>query len=357
MFPKEKDIPYAGVNPQRIKEAKPEVNLEMLKRYAYYQKERTNIYVKKEILKENAPWTDNDMLRNFKFTMTKRYLDRESKNLIDNILNRDDVSYCNKLLNCVAFRLINRFYPVWDILEDKYIDFSSNQEEWDAFQEEYKLRAIKYFNVQKLEDIVGGLMSDAYYTSSFIRVINARKRTLNNTPDKKYTHIENIINIFDHIYCMQDEFLKAKDIDNPYDMLEQITAVPAVGEFVAYQIFSDWSYIKEFPFSDKEVCMAGPGTIRGIDHLFDNKGGLDYVELVFWVKDNIERLCEENDLEWDLDSWFYFLQPEQRYWGCGDICNSFCEFDKSTRIWDQQLMKENGKRVRKFKSEVKYEDW
>ena len=85
--------------------------------------------------------------------------------------------------------------------------------------------------------------------------------------------------------------------------------------------------------------------------------GLNLQEAVFWIRDNIQRICEENDVEWDLESWFHFLEPQQRYWGCGDICNSFCEFDKTTRIWTEELQKENGKRVRKFKTERKLEEW
>ena len=44
MNPKEKDIPYCGVDIEKIKNAKPQIDLELLKRYAYYQKERTLIY-------------------------------------------------------------------------------------------------------------------------------------------------------------------------------------------------------------------------------------------------------------------------------------------------------------------------
>lgn len=40
-----------------------------------------------------------------------------------------------------------------------------------------------------------------------------------------------------------------------------------------------------------------------------------------------------------------------------EVRNSVWILDKTTRIWTEELQKENGKRVRKFKTERKLEEW
>lgn len=346
MNPKEKDIPYCGVNIDKIKNANPKIDLELLKRYAYYQKERTLIYYKKEILKEEAPWSTNPMFQNFKFTMTKRWLDRESKNLIANILNNPDISYDNKLLNCIAFRLINKF-KAFDVLPEKYIDF-------DKFSDVY-INSLKQILIDKN---LSGIFTDAYFISGTLRSLRLLEfKSDKNIPKGESNPYESFAVICRYVYNNRETFLKIKEMQTPNEIIKYLGSIYGLGQFLSYQIYSDWSYIEEFPFSDKEVCDIGPGTERGLKHLFVDFDGLNLQEAVFWIKDNIQKICEENELEWDLESWFSFLEPQQRYWGCGDICNSFCEFDKTTRIWTEELQKENGKRVRKFKTERKLEEW
>jgi len=74
----------------------------------FHQKERTNIYYKKEILKEKAPWTEDEILNKYKFVNTKRKWDRESRWLLKNIVNNSNLTYEEKLLNCILFRVINK---------------------------------------------------------------------------------------------------------------------------------------------------------------------------------------------------------------------------------------------------------
>lgn len=335
MYKKPADIDYCGVDENKIKSAKPKVNLEMLKRYAYYQKERTNIYKNKEILKLQAPWSENPMFQDFKFTMTKRYLDRQSVNLIDGILNRKDVSYDNKLLNCVLFRLTNK-WEFFQHIPEHYVDFDNTQAD-----EINKIKTV-------LEsDSIGSMFSDAYFLSGSISAIKTKmygKGVKGESSPKK-----SVISLIEYIFLNKEYILETKYMSNPEDMLIHMNQIHGLGTFLNYQIFADWTYIKEFPFSDNSCADCGPGTIRGLDHFFDDFDGLSHKEAVFWVRDNIDRLMKENNLEWDLDSWFDFLPAENRYWGLQDITNSYCEFDKTTRIWDLEGQEQNRKRVRKFK--------
>ena len=86
----------------------PIFNNSKLKLYYYYMYERNSVYVKKEILHEEYPWTDDTILRNNSFTCVKRWLDRTSKYLIDNISTNSNLSFSDKIWRTIVFRLYNK---------------------------------------------------------------------------------------------------------------------------------------------------------------------------------------------------------------------------------------------------------
>jgi hypothetical protein len=100
---------------------------------------------------------------------------------------------------------------------------------------------------------------------------------------------------------------------------------------MAYQIFVDFTYIPEFKFTENEFTISGPGCSRGIHTLFSETGGLTDDELIFWVRNNMERICEENGIEMNFYELFSDLPEEQRYWNVMSIENCFCEYSKYHR--------------------------
>ena len=90
---------FCNVNDIKIKTAKPILNENVIREWFYHQRERTSIYYKKEILKHPPYWTDDEILRSYKFVNTKRTWDRETKWLLANVINNSNVSYENKILN------------------------------------------------------------------------------------------------------------------------------------------------------------------------------------------------------------------------------------------------------------------
>ncbi|WP_269059617.1 nucleotide kinase domain-containing protein [Pectobacterium versatile] len=92
----------------KIKTAKPILNEAVIREWFYHQRERTSIYYKKEILNLPPYWTDDKILRNYKFVNTKRTWDKETKWLLKNITNNNKLTYENKILNSFLFRVINK---------------------------------------------------------------------------------------------------------------------------------------------------------------------------------------------------------------------------------------------------------
>ncbi|EJB3710314.1 hypothetical protein MT251_004815, partial [Escherichia coli] len=90
---------FCNVREMKIKTAKPTLNEAVIKEWFYHQRERTSIYYKKEILNLPPYWTDDKILRNYKFVNTKRTWDKETKWLLKNITNNNKLTYENKILN------------------------------------------------------------------------------------------------------------------------------------------------------------------------------------------------------------------------------------------------------------------
>lgn len=88
------------------------MNNEMLKMLFYWISERQNIWYKRRILKEPPPWTDDEILKKYRFCNCYRELDKGSLYLINNIANK----YINPspeqekeiILNTIIYRLFNR---------------------------------------------------------------------------------------------------------------------------------------------------------------------------------------------------------------------------------------------------------
>lgn len=311
------DTLYCGVDEMKIKSSTPIIHIDVLKRYAYYQKERTYIYELKEVLKKESPWTNDTILRDYKFTNTRRELDRESKYLINEIIN-SDISYNDKILNCIVFRIINKSETM------RLLGAPFRFTEWtkDIFEE---MRTI--LDSKSVESPEYVFFSAAYILGGVKGTLGREVEKIQGAPEPNM-----VLRMLKYVYFLKDELLQAvNSAKTQQEVFEGLQQFKGFARFIAYQQFVDFTYIPEFPFSENEFVISGPGCDRGINWICEDKDGLNYEEFMFWFRDNIEILCEENDIEWKPEDWFHFLNPDDRNWGLMQIENSFCEFDKYSR--------------------------
>ena len=127
-----------------------------------------------------------------------------------------------------------------------------------------------------------------------------------------------------------DSVINSKDQNECFELLTKIRGVSK--SFLAYQIFVDLSYIPEFKFSENEFTIAGPGCERGLDSLFLNPDGMNYEEMLFWVRDNIEEEYKKLNLIYNPQELYYFLPDYDRCLNIQMIENSFCELSKIIKI-------------------------
>ena len=90
MRTKERDVLYCGVREDVIKNAMPSLNWENVYHFKNFVIERYRVHKKKDVKRLQAPWTDNPVIREFKFTNVRREHDRQTRYLIENIVMNDE---------------------------------------------------------------------------------------------------------------------------------------------------------------------------------------------------------------------------------------------------------------------------
>ncbi len=358
---KEKDVKYCNVRKDVIDKANPKLKEDIVKLHHLYLTERHNIYKKKEIEKLPKPWTNDPVLDKYRFTNVRRELDRESKWLIENISKNNNLSLKEKILWSILFRTYNKSETFRKLGFPDSVKIDHIMDHLDKIREKIKEETIKdpeyvwftpAFNTGGLKACWAFPNNRIYENSSndvqvpiidketgeihkTMRFKDAKRYIKNNSQytiegfeeDIKIRPIYLINYALEH--NIADKILKANDQYEVYKILKEI---PGLSTFLAYQVFVDLSYIEEFPFSENEFTIAGPGCQRGLDELFEDYDGLTYEEALFWVKDHITEIWDKMGLEYDFEQQFDHLPEEDRCLNVMMIENSFCELSKFVKM-------------------------
>ena len=301
---KSADVLYCGVNENKIKDAEPvldEVNFGLLKKWII---ERYNIHLRKDVLNQDPPWTKNQVLSNYRFCNVRREHDRESKWLIKNVCN-NNLSYENKLLNCILFRLINKSKTVemFGPLDFSNLDYDLILDKLDKFSE--------------------GNKDYVYFSNAFF--MSGPKVVCNKKFGKGGNMVLKMIKLVE-LYFIQGIIERIKNVKSQEEVYNILRSFDGFGEFLAYQIFVDFSYIEEFPFSENEFVVVGPGCKRGLNLIFKDFDGLSFEEALFWLRDNQNELFGE-----DFGKLFSDLEDFDKKLNVMNLENCMCEISKYIR--------------------------
>lgn len=249
-----------------------------------------------------GPWTDEPIIQEYKFCNVFRAADRVSQYMIQNVCyNNDSSSPEDRIFQIVAFRFfssINTWEDVREILGRSPIinDLADN-----SF--ENALETVRFRN--------GKL-----YTGAFILcATDAYGRRL-----KHLNHIELFKDMFVN-HQLGERLRRAQSLEALYRMLHEF---PLIGDFMAYQIAIDLNYSEYFHFDENDFTKAGPGAVRGINKVFQDRGGLSNEEVIMWM---VEHQDEEfKKLGYTFNG--LFGRPLHAI----DAQNLFCETDKYCRV-------------------------
>lgn len=311
------DTPYCGVDNRRIKKAQPVLNERNLLYLYNFIKRRYVIHLRKDVLKKDPPWTNDEVLRDFRFTNIRREHDKETKWVIEHITSNPELSYEDKLLNVILFRLYNKHETAELIsMPFKFSETPNWNPEW------YR----SLFEAALIDDPKWVFFTAAFHTIGM-------KNTLRCVTGENYAPMR----ILKFIKILIGEGLvdDIKACTNQQGVYQTLLNYNGIGRFLAYQFYVDMTYIDDFPFSENEFTVAGPGCIMGLNYLFEDRDGMSYEECLFWLRDNLDRLfVEELGKDWDAKRVFWDLPEYDRCFNVMSLENCFCELSKYIRAKD-----------------------
>lgn len=364
MKDKQSDIHYCGVREDKIKSADPVLS-PFHRQLSYdWMSERYKIHVRKDVQRLPSPWTENEILRQVKFCNVRREHDRQSLNLINNIVNNDALSMSDKMFNCVLFRMFNLWDPIQVALEGAMtisdfakINLDETRQRLQKFESEGGKIFTNAFNtgglkqclafpelvVNHKEQRFGGMMVKVFEKDGpmkfFVGEMDYKeaKKLAESNPDvveiegwepympmRVIRSLKAFVNKHPHYFDRLKEFSRPDSVYQAmYDDIE------GLGPFLAYQIWVDFTYIPDYPFSENHFTIAGPGCRAGIDLMFLDKDGMTHEECIFWLRDNQDAVYKQYGYERDA-----FWSAEEPYDRCMNVMqleNMFCELSKYTR--------------------------
>ena len=324
---KERDCLYCGVNRKRIQNSSPKIKAKDLDLFMSYVKERYRIHVRKDVQLKHLPYTDNPILQKYRFTNIRREHDRETIWLIDNIVNNNFLTYRQKLLNIILFRLYNKHETMEIIGAPFHIEGL-----WSCKQAKENLKKC----AEEHPNYV--FFTNAFITGGLKRALKQKFPKEDFVPALVLRFIEylNKSSLFEDVTACDTQKEVFKRLEDEY----------GIGGFLAYQIFVDFTYIPEFPFSENEFTVAGPGCKRGIDYLFKSKDGMTYEECLFWLRDNWKLFSDEK-VYFDPEEEMVDLKLYDRVMNVMSLENCFCEFSKYYRAYHDLGRPRNNYKPRK----------
>lgn len=319
---KKHDVRYCGVSYEKIRDALPTINWRNMKHFHHYLIERYTIHKKKDVEKLPKPWTDDLVLRNYKFTNVRREHDRQTRYLIDNIINNDSLSIKDKIYNIFLFRAWNN----WDTM-----NFFGGP--WKA--SDLSLYNFKDYIKKTYPDLSGGFWYSNAYNQGGTK-LGLRNAIIGDTSTAEPMIPYRPFHIGPWLYEKNIVNRMINSIDQQ-ECFEIIKEIPGFADFLAYQVFVDCTYIKEFPYSENEFVIAGPGCKNGLDQLFDKPEDMTYEELLFYFRDNIDCIFSAVELSFDVKEkyepmkLFDDLEESDRCMNIMSLENCMCEFSKYIR--------------------------
>ena len=268
--------------------------------YWRFATERQEVFYSR-IENKMFPWTDDEILKTYKFTNAYRASDRVSQYLIKNVIyDNNQYSPEDQCFRIILFKLFNKI-ETWEYLEKKLGEISYKTYDYSIYNQ---LLTQKLVNKEKI-------YSAAYIMPSGKSCFGFNKKHQNNLK-----LLENMMQT-----GIAKKIAKAKSLKELYEIL---LSYPTIGSFLAYQFAIDINYSELCDFSEMSFVVAGPGAKNGIIKCFKDLKGLEYEDIIKYVTERQEEEFEKRGLRFKT----LFGRKLQMI----DCQNLFCETDKYARI-------------------------
>jgi len=276
----------------------PEPRPEVFRSYWRFAAERQMIFARR-LEGVPPPWTEDPILREYRFCNVFRASDRVSQALIAAAYACDDFTAEDLVLRTVLFRLFSR--PAT----------------WELIESEAGLLTVASFDEGQIGEVLDQAFEEGQrlYTAAFILCAN-----------DAYGHRRKHRNHLALVAAMLDAGLPARleaapSLRSVYDLLVEW---PLIGPFMAYQLAIDLNYSPLLDFGENEFTVPGPGALRGLRKVFADLGDLAPADAVHWLVDYQGTV----EAELGTATPTLFGRPLHAI----DCQNLLCEVDKYCRV-------------------------
>ena len=351
-----------------------EVHHEHMRLFFWLMHERMAIWKRRFIDKRDRPWTDNEILRDYKFTNVYRELDRNSQWQIKNIILDDSLSLKNLIWKMMVFRFFNN--PETFTFNPNKGQRSIQGDLFGSVEKSGLKQAEKFSELISAEKWPNGIPNyDDYDEDEFSRFI-AGIRSVGQNPyttaylinsqatpgmprDYCYTRVV-VPELHRRIPEIIKVVLKAKQ---PEEIINYLTQMPAVADFIAHEFYQDFTYIPRYTdrkfmkFDQNDYTNVGPGASIGIRLIYPSLAHVkDQKQAIYVLRDCAEQMLTE--IAKEKGEQMYYLEYDKKLhkYYLTDECNItlhqiemwLCEFQK---YWKMTI--KTGKQRSKFEPRTK----
>ncbi|MFA6015675.1 MAG: nucleotide kinase domain-containing protein [Gallionellaceae bacterium] len=249
---------------------------------------------------KSAPWSNDPILNEYKFTNAYRASDRVSQYLIRDVIYKGSSEPDEVFFRIILFKLFNKI-ETWRLLEDQLGEIH-----------------LASYNYHDYDRVLSQAMSsgNAIYSAAYIM---ASGHKIFGVQRKHQSHLKLLEVMLGE--AVPKRLTECKSMQQGFELLR---SYPLFGDFLAYQLITDINYSELTNFSEMEFTMPGPGARDGIRKCFSSLGGLSETDIIRLMTDRQELEFERLGIEFQ-NLWGRRLQQI-------DIQNIFCEVGKYARV-------------------------
>ena len=269
---------------------------------------RHNLYLNR-IADANPPWTDDEVLAQYRFTNTFRAADRVSQYLIGLAYHElKDTDPDSLFLSVLLFKIFNRI------------------DTWEAIVDTVGLPDAATFDYETCDAVLSQLREQRpIYSAAYIMPSAGGRGT-----PKHRTHLELIRRMVKD--GVPKRLQETTSLKKSYEVL---LSYPSLGPFLAFQYAIDLNYTTLMSHGEDSFVVSGPGALDGLSKCFDSLGDYSAEDAIRWLSDRQSN--EFEDLGFKFDG--LWGRPLQLI----DMQNVLCEVSKYTRATNPEVEGRNGR--------------
>lgn len=268
----------------------------MLKSYWTLAAERQRIYHAR-LRGDAAPWTDDPVVAQYRFTNAYRAADRVSQDLI-RVVYGGSQHPRDLLFRILLFRFFNK------------------PETWSAIEEARGEITADDFDFNQYASILDARLScgERVYSAAYI---------VPPPPFGERRKHRNHLRLIEHMLAssLERDLAAASSLQ---EIFLKLISFPSLGPFLAFQLTIDLNYSTLIDFDENDFVVPGPGALSGLAKCFPDARDIEPAALIrVMVETQEEQLAF-----YGIDFEDLFGRPLKLI----DCQNLFCETDKYARV-------------------------